>query len=312
MTSRLSERTIELVPDGPYDFAQVLLHLRTSASAILEHITADAYERALELVGRPVVLRLSSVGTVAQPRLALTVRGEVVDKAVMQAASAQVRRVFMLDVDPTPFLAQIAGDPIFSAQLAPFAGLRPVIMATPYESLLWAIIGQQINVAFAAKLKRVLVELAGRQLVVAGQTYSLLPQPAAVAALDPVQLRERQFSQQKTAYVQTVSAAIAAGEIEFATVQAMPFEEAITALTRFRGIGRWTAECLLMRGLGVQDSLPAGDIALRAVIGRAYGLERHASEAEVRTIAEAWAGWRGWAAFFWWRIAQAGRHGLGE
>lgn len=312
MTLTTTERTIELIPAGPYDFAQVLLHLRTSASAILEHITADAYERALELAGHDVLLRLRSVGTLAQPRLALTVLGESVDDAVLTAAAAQVRRVFLLDVDPTPFQAQIAADPIFAAQLVPFAGLRPVIMATPYESLLWAIIGQQINVAFAAKLKRVLVEIAGRQMIVNGQTYAILPRPTAVAALDPAQLRKRQFSQQKTTYVQAVSAAIATGEIEFAAVQALAFEEAIASLTRFKGIGRWTAECLLMRGLGVQDSLPAGDIALRAVIGRAYGLERHASEPEVRAIAEAWAGWRGWAAFFWWRIAQAGRHGLGE
>ena len=48
------------------------------------------------------------------------------------------------------------------------------------------------------------------------------------------------------------------------------------------------------------DSIPAGDLGLRKIIGLAYGLGRTATEPEVREIAEAWAGWRGWSAFLWW------------
>ncbi len=81
-------------------------------------------------------------------------------------------------------------------------------------------------------------------------------------------------------------------------------EEALAQLTAYKGVGRWTAEYVLMRGFGAPDSLPAADVGLRAIIGRAYGLGRTATEAEVRERAEVWAGWRGWAAFTWWLALQ--------
>jgi DNA-3-methyladenine glycosylase II len=66
-----------------------------------------------------------------------------------------------------------------------------------------------------------------------------------------------------------------------------------------------------MRGLGHRDVIPAADLGLRGVIGRAYGLGRAATEAEVRELAERWAGWRSHAAFCWWhtlsRTADDGR-----
>jgi DNA-3-methyladenine glycosylase II len=75
-------------------------------------------------------------------------------------------------------------------------------------------------------------------------------------------------------------------------------------MTRLRGIGRWTAEYVLMRGLGVPDSFPAADTGLRAAIGKAYGLGRSATETEARAHAERWVGWRSWAAFIWWMALQ--------
>ena len=87
----------------------------------------------------------------------------------------------------------------------------------------------------------------------------------------------------------------------------MTHEQAISELTKLRGLGRWTAEYLLMRGLGVQDSIPAADMGLRIAMGRAYGMGRNATEQEVRDLAENWAGWRGWAAFYWWHALQLGQ-----
>jgi DNA-3-methyladenine glycosylase II len=295
------------MPVAPYDFALVLDYLRHAHWAILEHITVDTYQRALHLAGQDVLVRLQSDGTMDRPQLRMTLLGAVVDDAVVAAAASAVDRIFALAVDPAPFLAMAEADPVLSALVRPYPGLRPTIIASPYEALVWAVLGQQITVGFARTLKTRLVALAGRSMTIDGDTYALLPHPQDVAALDPATLRALQFSQQKAATIIGISAAIAAGELDLTTLATLPPEEAITRLTRYKGIGRWTAECVLMRGLGDRDTLPAGDIGLRAVIGRAYGLGRHATEAEVRADAEPWAGWRGWATFFWWLRAQTDR-----
>ena len=304
MSAAMMSREVILTPVAPYDFAQALAYVRGAHWAILERCTEDTYRRALRLLDRDVLLDLQASGTPAAPQLRLRVTAAAVDDALLAAAEAQICRTFMLDVDPAPFLALAAGDPIFAEIAITAAMFRPIIIASPYEALVWAIIGQQINVAFAATLKRALVALVGRTLEVDGQRYPLLPEPAALATLDPLELRARQFSGQKTAYLIGVAQAIMSGEIDFAQLATQPAEDAIPALTRHKGIGRWTAECVLMRGLGARDVIPAGDIGLRAAIGRAYALSRHASEDEVRQRAAAWAGWRGWATFYWWQSLQ--------
>ncbi len=307
MTETLTTREVIITPVAPYDFAAALAYLRGAHWAILERVTADAYCRALRLVGRDALLELRSLGTTDQPRLALRVTADAVDDALLAAAEEQICRTFALMVDPAPFLAVAAADPVFWAVAREAATLRSIIVASPYESLLWAIIGQQINTTFAATLKRALLALTGSEMTVAGQVYPVFPDAATVAQLDPALLRARQFSGQKTAYVIGVSQAVASGALDFAQLATLPIEDAVTAMVRYKGIGRWTAECVLMRGLGAADALPAGDLGLRAAIGRAYGLGRHASEAEVRARAEAWAGWRGWATFYWWRSLQVAK-----
>jgi len=299
--------TFEIVPAVPYDFARALHYVRHSHTAILERGDAATYRRALRLAGRDVLLTARAVGTVAAPCIRVDVAGEEIDDAVLAVADARLRHIFTLDVDPAPFLALIANDPVFAGVVEPYPGLRPVLVAAPYESLIGAIIGQQITTAFAAKVKRALFNLAGRTLEIDGERYPLLPEPADVAILDPAELLAHQFSRQKAAAVLNVSQAVATGDLDFAALAPLPPDETLARLMQHKGVGRWTAEVVLMRGLGAQDAIPAGDIGLRAVIGRAYGLGRHASEGEVRERAEACTGWRGWATFFWWHHVQLER-----
>lgn len=307
----LQRRRFELRPTPPYDFALAADYIRTSPSAVLERVAEDGtYRRALALDGRDVLVTVRPAGTPDEPRLAVelaaaTLDDATLDDATVSAAEARLRTTFNLDADVRPFHATAGRDPVFASLVRRRPGLRPILLADPFECLIWAVLGQQVNVTFARKLKYTLTLLAGRTLTVDGETYWLAPRPEDMAALDPAMLRaSHQFSTQKAAYVTALARAARDGEIDFAALAAMPTEEAIASLTRFKGVGRWTAEYLLMRGLGARDIIPAGDLGLQAVIGAWHGLGRKASETEVRAYAEAWAPWRGWAAFFWWYSLQ--------
>lgn len=304
--------SVEVRPHPPYNWEVVCLYLRTSPSAVLESVDSDGtYRRALTLDGIDALLSAQSLGTVDRPVLRLEVQGAAINDGTVRLALEQIRRTFLLDEDPSAFRAVVAADPVVSAVLAPYRGLRPVLIADPYEALIWAIIGQQINVSFARKLKIALSLLCGNSLEVGDARFPLLPTPEAVAALDPAALQALQFSRQKVQYLIDTSAAVASGSINFADLATMPYDEAVAALTRHRGIGRWTAEYVMMRGLGARDSIPAADLGLRAIIGRAYGLDRTATEDEVREIAQRWAGWRGWVSWVWWLQLQREHAGGG-
>jgi DNA-3-methyladenine glycosylase II len=218
----------------------------------------------------------------------------------LSLAADAVTRWWRLDQDPAELDAIAARDPILGGLLTRLRGARSPLMPSPFECLVWAILGQQITLAFAYKMKRVLVERYGASLTHEGRTYWLFPEAARLAEADPAELRELQFSRQKSEYLRSLAALVAEERIDWHALALMPSEEAIAALRSLRGVGRWTAEYVLMRGLGHADVIPAADVGLQTAIGRAYGLGRKATEPEVRALAEQWVPRRSHAAFAWW------------
>ncbi len=303
-------RTRTLRPAAPYDFAAAARYVAQSAAHVLETVDQRlTYRRALVLEGRAVLVSLRSTGSVNAPALEMAVSGEVVDPSQLDAAERFATRVFSLDADPTPFLERLAGEPRLRPLAASFGALRPVLLAGAYESLIWAVLGQQVTTRLAATLKRALVDRVGRELRLDGTSYALLPDPEAVAALTVDELRQLRLSRQKASYVQGLSRAVAEGELDLGRVAKLDAQAAVGALTAHRGVGRWTAECVLMRGLGRSDVIPAADVALRQWTGRALGREGLAAEADVRALARSVEGYEGWLAFAVWDALQRERSG---
>ena len=289
-----------LRPCPPFDFRLILGYLGRSPQEVLDVATDGRYRRAVRLDGQPALLEVRSMGTVEAPALDVSVLEPSADPALVALAERLVARCFRLDEDPRDIDRVAAVDPVFGALLGRLRGARLVLMPSPFEALIWAILGQQITVAFAYKLKRTLIERYGDRLEHEGRTYYLFPEPERLAAVPPAELRALQFSRQKAEYVVTLAALAAGGAIDWDSLREAPADRAVAELVRLRGVGRWTAEYVCMRGLGHRDVIPAADLGLRTAIGRAYGLGRTATEAEVRALAERWAGWRSHAAFCWW------------
>jgi DNA-3-methyladenine glycosylase II len=226
----------------PFDFDLTLRYLQTSPSTVVERADGRSWQRAVRLEGKPFLLQVSSSGSPAALQLGVEVLGGEPSPSQGAAAVALVRRLFDADAQADQFYALAAADPVFWPVAARWRGLRPVLIADPFETLVWAIIGQQINVRFAARLKQALVEEYGGSLTIGGQRFPLFPEPAALAAASPARLRALQFSRQKADYILGVAAAAASGALDFAALGALPPEAALPELMALRGIGRWTAE----------------------------------------------------------------------
>ena len=184
--------------------------------------------------------------------------------------------------------ALAAIEPAFSRAGAEIGDPPPRIRARGFETLLRAIVGQQVSVKAANAIwDKVEVATGG-----AGD-------PAKVAAASDEALRGAGLSRQKIAYAKSLADEVLSGRLDFAHLPADD-EEAIAALTRAHGIGRWTAEIYLLFAEGRGDVFPAGDLAVRQEIGRLLGHEKPPSEKEVRALAEAWRPHRGAAAIFAW------------
>lgn len=164
----------------------------------------------------------------------------------------------------------------------------PRMSARGHATLLRTIVGQQVSVASAASVWRKLEGLLGEGVPI-----------AALDAATPEQLREAGLSRQKSGYAQSLAQLIASGELDLARLP-QDDEDAIAALTRIKGIGRWSAEIYLLFAEGRPDIWPAGDLAVQIETGQLLGLPDRPSEKQTRALAEAWRPHRGAAAVFTW------------
>ena len=288
---------LRLRSNGPTDLAlcnQPVTENRDDRAAYVDGVLY----RASRIDGVPVVIRVRSIAT---HELAFEV-SPAEDRPLppQEVVQAALRRKFSLDLDLPAFYRFVSRFP----QLAPLAarqsGLRPILKDSLLEALCLAVADQQVNVAFAARLKHRMLETYGRCYPTAGLNLWLFPAINELAALDPHALYALQFTRNKSSYIVGLARQFLA-EPHWASITGSD-DEIVHQLCRLRGIGPWTAEYAAMVGLGLVDTLPAADIALMRMIQRVYGLDERPTESQVRDIGRNWSPWRGLVTFYLWHL----------
>ena len=189
--------------------------------------------------------------------------------------------------------ALCAAEPAFATAVAQAGHPAPRLSDRGFATLLRTIVGQQVSVASAAAVWRKLDEVVGGAA-----------DPAKIAAASEETLRSAGLSRQKLGYARSLAEEVTSGRLDLENLPDDD-EEAIAALVRVKGIGRWSAETYLLFAEGRTDIWPAGDLAVQIAVGRILGHETRPSEKLTREVAEAWRPHRGAAAIFAWHHYQA-------
>jgi DNA-3-methyladenine glycosylase II len=160
----------------------------------------------------------------------------------------------------------------------------------PFAYLTRAIVHQQLAGAAAATIHRRLCALAGRKH----------PRPEDIARVSDAALRGVGLSRQKIGYLRDLVARVDAG-LPLGRLSRLSDEAAIEALTRVKGIGRWTSEMFLMFRLGRLDVLPVDDLGIRKAMQKAFGKRALPKPDWMRKAAEPWRPYRSVACWYLWR-----------
>ena len=179
-------------------------------------------------------------------------------------------------------------EPAIAAAITRAGYPEPRIRARGYATLLRTIVGQQVSTKAAESVWRKLEGIVGS-----------LDDPGNIARASDEQLREAGLSRQKASYARSLAEEVTSGRLDLDNLP-VDDEEAVAALVRVKGIGRWSAEVYLLFAEGRPDIWPAGDLAVQVEIGRILGHETRPSEQLTRELAEAWRPHRGAAAIFAW------------
>jgi len=158
-----------------------------------------------------------------------------------------------------------------------------------FPSLIESIISQQLSVKAADVIFARFLKLFGSKK---------FPPPQEIIAMDRENLRAVGISYAKVNYIKAISEAFAKGEIDIAKIKNLPDEEVIVELTKLKGVGRWTAEMLLIFTLNRPDVFSVGDLGLRRAIEKLYGIT---DSEEILQLSETWKPYRSTACWYLWR-----------
>ena len=164
-----------------------------------------------------------------------------------------------------------------------------------FEALVDAIISQQISVRAADAIMARL-----RAALPAGAGASITPQ--ALLPLEHAALRAAGLSTPKARYIRDLTERVSSGQLNLEGLGELDDEKVIEELIVVKGIGRWTAEMILIFSLGRPDVLPVDDLGLLEGVREAYGLEARPSAKEMRERGEIWRPYRTFATWYMWFI----------
>lgn len=184
-----------------------------------------------------------------------------------------------------------SADPVLAGLIGSVGPYRIRYQPPDFETLVKAIVYQQLSGKAAATIFGRLQAAAGGGRLTADTTRKVTPE----------RMRALGLSRQKIGYIRDIACRTKSGEADFAALPGMKDEEVVRVLTSLKGVGLWTAQMFLIFALRRKDVLPSGDLGIRAAVKKAYGLEAVPTPAEVDAAGEKWRPYRTVASWYLWR-----------
>jgi len=215
-----------------------------------------------------------------------------------ESASKTVSLLFNLELDLSEFYKGARNDQIMPGLTKKLHGLKNPTTQYAFEALIDSIVEQQISLKVANAFKRRIIKKWGNVLSLEGETYYAYPTPKSLASANQQELRSVGLSERKSEYIHNVASLISEGKLDLESLKHKSAGEILRELDKIKGVGVWTAELTMLRGMQQFNALPADDLGLRRTISHYYYGGKPITSLEVRKKAEQWGKWKGLAAYY--------------
>jgi len=290
-------KSLRIPPPKEFSFELALAFLKRSPRELLHRVMDDRIEKALRIKDATIIF------SIHHDKEDLVVEFLNTNVTVSQATQVvqYIREWLDLDTDLKPFYAMCEKDKLLKDLVNNFYGYRIVGQPDLFESMVWAVLGQQINLQFAYTLKQKFVERFGDAIPLKEEMYYLFPTPETIAPLNADVLLPLQFSRQKAAYTINIAKAFSEGVLSKEKLAGLPLKEAKDALMEIKGIGNWTANYALMKTFRHADAFPLEDAGLHNAIKNLKKLKQKPSLDEVKKVFKKYKGWEAYATLYLWK-----------
>lgn len=310
--------SVEIVPEQPFRLDLTVWALRRVPINEVDRWDGVHYKRVLEIDGDPVEVcvgpacpeertrpdralqddtgRSSREHGGTEPgdaKLCVAVGGDRGrargNRAPDDTVVAMVSRALGVDADLGSFYRLAARDERLGFLVSRFEGLKPPRFFSPFEGIVNGIACQQLSVLAGIHLLNRLCRAYGPHLDGAAG----FPGPADLAEVDPESLRSLGFSRRKAESIVSIARSVVSGELDLDGLSQLDDASVEEILRRVKGIGRWTAQYVALRGLGRWDVFPVDDVGGQNKVRDWLGLAARPDAAQMERLLAPYEPYRG-------------------
>jgi len=261
------ELTFTLRPTPPFRLDLTVWAIRRRAHNVVDRFDDGIWRRVVLVGGSPVAVAVWQTRHGARPEIEVQIR-TARPRAVKAEVAGLVTKMLGLDRDLSDFYRLARGDARLRELSERLRGLKPVRYATVFEAFANAVACQLVSLSAGMHVLNRVAEAFG----VRSHAMRSFPAAAAIVRSSPDALRALGLSRQKGEYlIGLARLAKDPKDRDFASIQRLDNNDAIARLSKIRGVGRWTAEYVMLRGFGRIDIFPGDDVGGRNKLFEWFG-----------------------------------------
>jgi DNA-3-methyladenine glycosylase II len=256
----------------------------------------NTWRRGLRINKEIFPVKVKSLGSVESPKLEAEIFSDI-GKEQAWALRKKIEWIFNSHLDLRELYSFMERDRKLKEVRDRLYGLKPYNYSTVFEGVIKSIIQQQISLIGSMYIIARLINRFGEKVKIGKDVFYEFPSAESLAFAPLERLKECGLSKQKAGYIKEFSRIVAQHDFDPEVIKRAPVKEGIEILTKIRGVGRWTAELVMVTSTDHKDVLPAGDLGVRRAVSN-FACKHLMQEEEVRKFTERWGRFKALIAYY--------------
>jgi DNA-3-methyladenine glycosylase II len=296
-TKRVGELSFRLKPIPPFRLDLTAWAIRRRPHNTIDHFDGETYRRVVVMDEHPAAISVRQIAPPKTPEIEVVATGSGVSRKTAPAIEAIVDRILGLSIDLRDFYRLGRNDAAIGPLVRRLKGMKPVRFPTNFEAFTNAVACQLVSLTAGMHVVNRIADRYGRTCEVEGARLHACAEASDIAHAEVEDLRALGLSRPKARYLIGLAQIATAADPDFRSMELLDDAVAIAALSKISGVGRWTAEYVLLRGCGRFNIFPGDDVGGRNGLRAFLGIDNELDYDGVRTTLARWHAWGGFIYF---------------
>ena len=291
--------SLHIRPRPPFRLDFTVWALRRQPHNRIDQWDDKTYTRVFVVDKAPFLVEVTQEGLAQKPRLDILAYGRtaVSEERTKRAIASLLKKVLGTSEELQEFYRIARKNAKLNLLANGFIGLKPPRFPSMFEALVNAFACQQLSLNVGITLLNRLRETYGASIKYRGDSIHAFPGPEELAGARPAGLRKLGFSSNKAHAITALARSILNKELDLEHVVEMNDQEAVDELRKIIGVGRWSAEYVLLRGLRRLTVFPGDDVGAQNNLQQFLSLREKPDYETIKRIMLRWKPYSGFVYF---------------